>query len=115
MKKILFASSLLALASGVPSMASAAGLAAGANAISTTDCALLSAAVNITLSTGNVGAYICNTSTANIGVAVASTSGKNKVFSIGSSGGALTTTTTAAAPGSGDASTAATTVAAVSS
>ncbi len=113
MKKILFASSLLALAGAVPSMASAAtgGFAAGANAVDTTACALLSAPVSITLSTGNIGGYDCNTSAANIGVAVGSTSGKNKIFSIGSSGGALTTTTTSAAPGSSDAVTAASAVA----
>ena len=112
MKKILFASSLLALAA---STAGAATMGSGANAVTTAACTLLSSAVSITLSTGNVGGYFCNTSTANIGVGVASSAGKNKVFSIGSSGGALTTTTTAAAPAATDAEAAASTSAASSS
>ena len=111
MKKILFATSLLA----VTAAADAATMGSGANAISSAACTLLSSAVSITLSTGNVGGYFCNTSTANIGVGVASSAGKNKVFSIGSSGGALVTTTTAAAPAATDAEAAASTSAATSS
>ena len=111
MKKILFATSLLAVTGAV----SAATLASGANSVATTGCSLLASAVSITLSNGNVGGYICNSTTANIGVGVASTTGKNKVFSIGSSGGALVTTTTAAAPVATDAEAAASTSAASSS
>ena len=94
MKKILFATSLLAVAAA----ADAATLATGANAVTSAACTLLASDVSITLSNGNVGGYTCNTSTANIGVAVASTAGKNKIFSIGSSGGALVTHTTNVAP-----------------
>jgi len=111
MKKILFATSLLAVAGAV----NAGTLNSGANPVTTSDCTLLSAAVSITLSNGNVGGYICNGTTANIGVGVGSTTGKNKVFSIGSSGGALVTTTLAAAPVATDAEAAASTSAASSS
>jgi hypothetical protein len=106
MKKILFASSLL-VASGI-STAGTAFPAAG-TAITATDCALLSAdaSVKITLSTGNIGAYTCNATTASIGVAVASTTGKNKVFAVGSAGGAIITTTTTNAPVAGDVASAA--------
>ena len=105
MKKIIFASSLLAI-SGV---AAAAGTAISTAAITSGGCSLLSAdaSVKITLSTGNIGAYDCNTTTASIGVAVGSTTGKNKVFAVGSAGGAITTTTTAAAPAAGDVASAA--------
>ena len=99
MKKILIACSLLVGVSAANAVAPSGGsLVAGANAVSTTDCALLASAVSITLSTGNVGAYQCSASTANIGLAVASTTGKNKIFSVGSSGGAITTTETRASP-----------------
>ena len=110
MKKILFATSLLAVAA----TADAGTMGSGANAVTSAACTLLASDVSITLSNGNVGGYTCNTSTANIGVAVASTAGKNKIFSIGSSGGALLTTTTAAAPAATDADTASSTSAALS-
>ena len=110
MKKILFATSLLAVAAA----ADAATLATGANAVTSAACTLLASDVSITLSSGNVGGYTCNTSTANIGVAVASTAGKNKIFSIGSSGGALVTTTMSVAPQATDAAAASSTSAALS-
>ncbi len=97
MKKILFATSLMAVV-GTSAAATGGTLNSGANDVSTSACTLLASAVKITLSNGNVGGYDCSATSANIGVAVASTTGKNKIFSIGSSGGALSTTTTASAP-----------------
>ena len=93
MKIFLFVSSLLFVAGAAQAdviAISPGALAAGPNAISTTDCTLLASAVSITLSTGNIGAYNCNTTSSAIGMAVASTSGKNKVFSVSSEGGAIT-------------------------
>jgi hypothetical protein len=115
MKKILFASSLLA-ASGI---AAAAGAAISATAVTggaSGACPVLTAdaSVKITLSSGNVGYYDCNTTTASIGVAVASTTGKNKVFSVGSAGGSVTTTTTSSAPTTTDCAGAATSASASS-
>ena len=94
MKKILFATSLLAVAA----TSDAGTMGSGANAVTSAACTLLASDVSITLSTGNVGGYTCDTVTADIGIAVGSTAGKNKIFSIGSSGGALVTHTTNVAP-----------------
>ncbi len=114
MKKIILASSVVA-AAGVSMHADATTI--GTAPIAQAACALLNsdASVKITLSTGNIGSYDCNTSTANIGVAVASTTGKNKVFSLSSSGGQITTGTTGtSAPTTADTEAAATTASATS-
>ena len=97
MKKILIATMLLAVAGSSFAATTNKALVEGANAIATTDCPLLSAAVTATLSKGNIGNVSCNDVTANMGVAVGNTSGKGKIFSIGSSGGVVTTTDTAGA------------------
>ena len=97
MKKILIASMLLALGGSAFAATTNKALVEGANAIATTDCTLLSAAVTATLSKGNIGNVSCNDVTANMGVAIGNTSGKGKIFSIGSSGGVVTTTDTAGA------------------
>lgn len=100
MKKILFVAALM-----MTGAVHAAGgnLAEGPNSVTDTNCTLLNtgASVKITLSTGNVGAYDCNTTSASIGVAVASKTGKNKVFSVGSAGGSITENPLGAAPTSG--------------
>lgn len=90
MKKILIASLLIAAGSSAFAATTNKVLAAGANSVATADCPLLSAAVTVTLSTGNIGNVSCDDATANIGVAVGNTSGKGKIFSLGSSGGAVT-------------------------
>ena len=112
-KRLLLATSFIALSLANPVIAAVGANDIGAAAITQADCVLLTsdASVKITLSTGNIGSYMCDTSSANIGVAVGNTSGKNKVFSIGSSGGSVTTTQTRAAPTSSDTQNAATTVA----
>ena len=117
MKKILFATSLLAAAGMAHAAAYGANAVTSGTAITVADCGLLNtdASVKITLSTGNVAAYDCNSSTANIGVAVGNQTGKNKVFAIGSNGGSVTTYTTSSAPQAGDVSSAASTMAASSS
>ncbi len=99
MKKIILVSSLVA----VSGMVNAAGgnLTGGGNDVTTSNCALLSAAVKVTLSTANVGAYDCNTTSSSIGLAVSNSSGKLKAYSIGSAGGAITTTDLTAAATSG--------------
>lgn len=99
MKKIILASALVASAG----MTYAAGgaLSAGSNSVTTSNCALLSGDVKITLSTGNVGYYDCNTTSSSIGLAVSNSSGKNKVYSLGSAGGKIEETTTASAITSG--------------
>lgn len=113
MKKIILASSMVASV-GAVGVAHATTIAT--TPVTPTECALLeaNASVKITLSTGNIGSYDCNTSTANIGVAVANTSGKNKVFSLGSAGGQILTTTTASAPSTTNTENAATTASAAS-
>jgi hypothetical protein len=88
MKKIIIAASLLAIGGS----ANAAAITSGAD-IDSTACPLLASSVKIVMSTGNIGAFACNTTTANIGVAMGNTSGKFKVFSVGSNGGALETAT----------------------
>lgn len=98
MKKVLIASLLVALSGSVFAASSGKALVAGANTVTSgagSNCELLSADVTVTLSTGNIGQVSCDDTTANIGVAVGNTSGKGKIFSIGSSGGAVTTTNTA--------------------
>jgi hypothetical protein len=111
MKKILIAS-LMCIASG-SSFAAGKALAEGATTtVNNTECTLLNAdaatnPVKITLSTANLGYVDCNATTGSIGVAVANTKGKNKVYSIGSAGGAPIATDTAAAPASGNVQTAA--------
>ena len=102
LKKILIVSSLLVVAGAAEAVVAVPGLVSGANTVTTSACALLASDVSITLSTGNIGAYQCSTTTANIGLAVASTSGKNKIFSVSSAGGAITTTESRASPGTSD-------------
>ena len=72
MKKILFATSLLAVAA----TSDAGTMGSGANAVTSAACTLLASDVSITLSTGNVGGYTCDTVTADIGIAVGSTAGE---------------------------------------
>ena len=111
MKKIILAS---ALAAAAITAHSAGSLAAGSNAVVANtsggagNCELLSANVTITLSTSNIGYYDCNSTSASIGLAVGNTSGKNKVYSLGSAGGAITETTLSSAPTTSDMSTQAT-------
>ncbi len=99
MKKIILAS---ALAAAAVTAHSAGTLGAGANPVGTStgagNCELLSSAVTVTLSTANVGYYDCNSTSASIGIAVGNSSGKNKVYSLGSAGGAITETTLSSAP-----------------
>ena len=102
LKKILIVSSLLIVAGAAEAVVAVPGLVSGANTVTTSACTLLASDVSITLSTGNIGAYQCSTTTANIGLAVASTSGKNKIFSVSSAGGAITTTVSIASPGTSD-------------
>ena len=105
MKKIILAS---ALAAAAITAHSAGSLTAGSNTVTTTaatGCELITASVTITLSTSNIGYYDCNSSAASIGLAVGNTSGKNKVYSLGSAGGAITETTLSAAPTTSNAQT----------
>ena len=101
MKKIILAS---ALAAAAITAHSAGTLGAGSNAVTADTaggagkCELLSANVTVTLSTANVGYYDCNSTSASIGLAVGNTSAKNKVYSLGSAGGAITETTLSSAP-----------------
>lgn len=98
MKKILIASLLIAAGSSAFAATTNKVLGAatspygGSTQITSGDCPLLSATVTVVLSTGNIGNVSCNDTTANIGVAVGNMSGKGKIYSIGSSGGAVTTT-----------------------
>lgn len=113
MKRLLLGASLVALSLANPVIAAVGANDIGATAIAQTDCPLLTsdANVKITLSAGNIGSFMCDTSSANIGVAVGNTSGKNKIFSIGSAGGSVTVIPTRAAPTNSDTQNAATTVA----
>jgi opacity protein-like surface antigen len=101
MKKIILASALAAVAITAHS---AGSLTAGSNSVAantsggTGNCELLSANVTITLSTSNIGYYDCNSTSASIGLGIGNTSGKNKVYSLGSAGGAITETTLSAVP-----------------
>ena len=84
-----------------------------ATPITQAECALLTsdASVNITLSKGNIGSYMCDSTSANIGIAIGNTSGKNKVFSLGTTGGSITETATRSAPTNLDTSSVAVSVA----
>ena len=114
MKRLLLGSILIALGSASSAIAAVGASDFGATAIAQAECPLLTsdANVKITLSTGNIGSYMCDTSSVNIGVAVGNTSGKNKIFTIGSSGGSVSSASTRAAPTNADTQNAATTTAA---
>lgn len=114
MKRLLLGTSFIVLGLANPAIAAVGASDIGAAAITQADCALLPSDgnVKITLSKGNIGSYMCDTLSANIGLAIGNTSGKNKIFSIGSSGGSVTETPTRAAPTTLDTQNAATTVAA---
>lgn len=113
-KRLLLGTILIALGFTNSAIAAVGASDFGATAIAQTECPLLTsdASVKITLSTGNIGSYMCDTSSVNIGVAVGNTSGKNKIFSIGSAGGSVSAISTRAAPTNADTQNVATTTAA---